>query len=191
MGCAQPPFGIDTSTGLVEERNGSQLCAALAASGVTELTGTPRSSKKDFIRYRYLAAPDGAGYPGNFYWKAFSNSVLVVPQSSLLSWLKPGSRLFRPYEHFLPVREDFSDLLNVWRWAEEHSDQCRGMALATQRAAQEAFTFGGVLRYVMELLIQYRKLLDSGRGDTLCTARGRVIRTGPREHTVAERLLPA
>lgn len=141
--------------GCVKELFEGDICTELERANVTAPPGTPPMGTEDHVQHRYLIVPDGSGYANRIYWMAFSNSLLIVPQSSLLSWLKPGSRLFRPYEHFLPVREDLSNLLDVWKWAEAHPAECEAMALAAQRTARSAFTMEPVLQYWHQLVEGY------------------------------------
>lgn len=155
--------------GCVKPNFDQELCAELEEANVTAPTGTLRIDLEDHLDHRYLVILDGSGYPNRLYWQAFSNSLLLVPQTGLLSWLKPESQVFRPYEHYLPVRGDLSDLLSVWRWAESHSNECRAMAHAAQQAAREVFTTSAVLQYLAELLEGYAE--RQRRARRICSER--------------------
>merc|ERR1712118_380031 len=86
-GCVKPNFVGDLCT-VLEEQN-------LTARGGRG--GKHAVSPDDHVLHRYLLVVDGSGYSNRLYWMAFSNSLLIVQQSSILSWLRPGSvPIFQP-----------------------------------------------------------------------------------------------
>ena len=56
-----------------------------------------------------------------------SNSLVMAPIPQIESWFLE-SRLV-PYVHFLPINDDFSDLVEKYHWAESHPSDCEQMVL--------------------------------------------------------------
>jgi hypothetical protein len=64
---------------------------------------------KDHLKYRYLFVADGWGAA----WRRVplilsSNSLMVKPYSDNIQWFYD---LVKPNEHYLPLKNDLSDLL--------------------------------------------------------------------------------
>eukprot|EP00927_Polykrikos_kofoidii_P073619 TRINITY_DN69638_c0_g1_i1.p1 TRINITY_DN69638_c0_g1~~TRINITY_DN69638_c0_g1_i1.p1 ORF type:complete len:516 (-),score=41.44 TRINITY_DN69638_c0_g1_i1:409-1956(-) len=159
----EPESGVNVRArrcvgGCVSTGVNDAVCAAMEAANATSLRS---ASWKDHVRHRYVVVPDGAGYPGRLYWLSFSNSVMMIPRSSLQSWGKEG--ILRPFEHYLPLRPDMSDILEVRRWAEKNSEAAKDMAVRAQTVAWESFTIGAVLQYWREFITVYAEILGTQR----------------------------
>lgn len=89
----------------------------------------PRMAHLDMQRYKYIAVLRGVDVGSSFYWVMNSGSVGFVMDTPYETF---ASAHFRPWEHYIPVREDCADLVARFDWAEAHPDECREM---TQRAA--------------------------------------------------------
>ena len=68
--------------------------------------------------------------------------VVLVQQSPWVSWLlgplgEENQAALRPFEHFVPVRMDFSDLSQQMRWLEEHPRDAEKIADRAGRWARE------------------------------------------------------
>ena len=85
----------------------------------------------DHIKYKYQLLIDGntCTYP-RAIWQLFSNSVVLKQSSDAVQWFYGA---LRPYEHYLPVNSDMSNLIDVIQWAIDHDDE----ALAISHRAQE------------------------------------------------------
>ena len=53
---------------------------------------------------------------------------LFDQHSCLLNRFSPLSSPEQPWEHFIPVRSDFSDLLDKVEWCERHLDVCHAVS---------------------------------------------------------------
>lgn len=85
------------------------------------------------IRYKHILDVDGEVRTWDAWaWKARSGSVLIS-QASI--WETFFTRQFRPWDHFVPVENDFSDLGEKLAWCAEHDAECRQIA---QRARAHA-----------------------------------------------------
>lgn len=91
--------------------------------------GRPRLSRVDMQRCKYIAVLRGLDVGSSFYWVMNSGSVGFVMETPFQSF---ASGHFRPWEHYIPFREDCADLEERFDWAEAHPAECREM---TRRAA--------------------------------------------------------
>ena len=90
--------------------------------------GRPRMSRIDMQRNKYIAVLRGLDVGSSFYWVMNSGSVGFVMETPYETF---ASQHFRPWEHYIPFREDCADLNERFDWAEEHTYQCEEM---TKRA---------------------------------------------------------
>ncbi|KAJ7784699.1 hypothetical protein B0H16DRAFT_1784695 [Mycena metata] len=93
-------------------RQDDALCRdALARRTVTATTSSRNTSPKEEIyKYKYLLDVDGNTFSGRFLGLLKSGSLVF---KYFNDWL-------RPYEHFIPVLPDLSDLLEKIHWAMEN-----------------------------------------------------------------------
>lgn len=76
-------------------------------------------------RYRYIAVLPGMDVGSSFYWTMNSGSLGFVMESPFETF---ASGHFRPWEHYVPIREDLSDLSEAFDWAEAHPDEASAIA---------------------------------------------------------------
>ncbi|CAB9509055.1 KDEL motif-containing protein 1 [Seminavis robusta] len=89
-------------------------------------------SQADQLWHKYLL--DIGGISGTTWtglrWKLCSNSLVFKVDSGYADW---WHFLLKPYEHYVPVKRDLSDLKAQFDWAEEHPEQVKKI---TQKALQ-------------------------------------------------------
>ncbi len=90
----------------------------------------PRMPREEMQRHKYIAVLRGLDVGSSFYWVMNSGSVGFVMDTPFETF---ASGHFRPWEHYIPFREDLSDLEAHFDWAEAHPDECKAM---TERAAE-------------------------------------------------------
>jgi hypothetical protein len=90
----------------------------------------PRISRQVMQRSKYLAVVRGNDVASSLYWTMNSGSLGLVMESPFETF---GSCHFRPWEHYVPFREDMSDFDAAYEWCEAHQAECEAM---TERAAE-------------------------------------------------------
>ncbi|MEM7174640.1 MAG: glycosyl transferase family 90 [Chlamydiota bacterium] len=111
---------------------------------------------QDAMRYKYLIDVDGTGTTfSRYYWILYSNSVPFKQQTALMQWYYSG---LKPYIHYIPVKSDFSDLIDQVMWAERHDDEAKRIAQNSARFAQENLTAENTLVYLYLILQKYATL---------------------------------
>jgi hypothetical protein len=74
---------------------------------------------------KYLISIQGTDVGTSFGWQIATNSVVMKEANS---WEVFFDCHLRPWEHFVPVARDFSDIAEKIAWSEANADACRQMA---------------------------------------------------------------
>lgn len=94
-------------------------------------------SRRAQIAYKYLLDVDGWVRTWDAWaWKLASGSVVLSPASD---WTTFFTELFEPWEHFVPVAEDFSNLEDRLAWCLAHDDECRAIARRARARVGEVY----------------------------------------------------
>jgi len=84
-----------------------------------------------FLEHRYLLSVEGNDKDSGINWKLASNSLVLMARPRVTSWLMETTLV--PGRHYVLLKDDFSDLLQKWKWCESHQEEC----LAIVRNANE------------------------------------------------------
>jgi hypothetical protein len=87
--------------------------------------------------YRYLIDVDGFVRTFDAWaWKVLSGSVVLAQESP---WETLFTREFAPWEHYVPVREDFADLAERLAWCRANDAECHDIAVRARGRALEVY----------------------------------------------------
>lgn len=78
---------------------------------------------QEMLGYKYILSVEGNDVATNLKWAMSSNSLVLMPVPKVESWFTE-SRL-EPWEHNVPIKDDFSDLLEQKRWCDTHPQECK------------------------------------------------------------------
>lgn len=108
-----------------------------------------------WVQYRYLLAVDGVSFPSAFQWELVSGSTVLKQDSEFIEWFYQA---LTPYVHYIPYKEDCSDLAEKVQWLRSHQEEA-------QQIAQNAYDFyvdnlenEDLMLYYYLLLHEYAKL---------------------------------
>ncbi len=110
----------------------------------------PRIPQAEFARYRYLVDIDGNTNSWGLLAKLAMGSCILKVQSTYRQWYYGD---LRPWEHYLPIRADLSDLEDKVLWCREHDDDARQIAEAGKRFAGQ-LVFGTEMARAAVLLLE-------------------------------------
>ena len=82
---------------------------------------------------RYVISVEGNDVATNLKWAMASNSVVIMPLPRVESYFGEGQLI--PNIHFVPVKHDFSNLVDQIEICEKRSDKCRSVAVAGRQFA--------------------------------------------------------
>ena len=103
----------------------------------------PRESQ---IMYKYILDIDGnASTWDATAWKLNSGSVLFKTNSSWKQWFYDQ---FIEWEHFVPIKDDFSDLQEKYYWCESNQEKCVEMIRNCKKLFQTIYHHKNVAAYM-------------------------------------------
>ena len=112
----------------------------------------------DHIPFKYLIDVDGnASTYSRFFWILLSNCMPLKVESNFMQWYYVG---LTPYYHYLPVKEDSSNLAQQIQWAIDHDSQAAQMANNSQAFAKQYLDEDGVYTYLYHLLKRYAEICN-------------------------------
>lgn len=111
------------------------------------------------LRYKYLIDIDGnASTYSRFYWILRSNCLPLKQDSDFIQWYYG---MLKPYEHFIPIREDCSDLVSQVHWARGHDEEVKQIAEKSAYLAKHRLSTENAYVYLYLTLIKYYDLFKS------------------------------
>ncbi|KAL7554717.1 hypothetical protein ACHAWF_018240 [Thalassiosira exigua] len=81
---------------------------------------------KDQLAYKYIISIEGNDVSSGLKWMLLSNSVVLTPQFTWESWAMEGT--LKPFVHYIPVKDDMSNVEDMVDWAEGHPEEARLIA---------------------------------------------------------------
>lgn len=106
--------------------------------------------RSDMIRYKYILDIDGnASTWDATAWKLNSGSVILKTDSCWNQWFFDK---YKAWEHYVPVKDDMSDLQQQFEWCEAHQAECEQMIRRCKQLFQEVYRFHNVMDYVVQTL---------------------------------------
>jgi hypothetical protein len=92
-----------------------------------------RMSRRQQLHNKYVFDIDGFARTWDAWaWKMLSGSVVLSPSSW---WETTFTRAFTPWEHFVPVAADLSDVATRLEWCRANDEECHAMARRARRRA--------------------------------------------------------
>ena len=114
------------------------------------------ASKDEHIQHKYLLDIDGNSCAySRLYWILLSNSTCLKQVTSDEQWYYAG---LKPGVHYIPLKEDLSDLIDKITWAKSHPAECEQIAKNATGFAENNLGYFDVLKYIYLLLNEYAKL---------------------------------
>jgi len=116
------------------------------------------SSIEEQCSYKYLPVIDGCmcTYPG-YQWRLLSNSVVFKQKSKEIQWFY---LLLEPNIHYVPVKNDLSDITSQILWAQQNDEICNNIAKKATEFVLDNLTFEDIYVYFYKVLHYYSSLQD-------------------------------
>lgn len=115
----------------------------------------PFATLQKQLSYKYLPVLDGVmcTYPG-YQWRLLSNSIVFKQKSDEVQWFYLA---LKPYEHYIPIKEDMSDLIDKINWAKSNDEKCKDITKkATEFVLTDLMIEDGYV-YLFKVLQNYAK----------------------------------
>ncbi len=86
------------------------------------LRNTHRSMREQ-LRFKYILSLEGNDVATGLKWQMLSNSVVFMTKPTIVSFFMED--LLVPFVHYVPVKEDLSNLVEMVLWARENDERVR------------------------------------------------------------------
>jgi glycosyl transferase family 90 len=87
---------------------------------------------KDMLKYKYLIVVEGNDLASNLPWALSSNSVVLMPRITR-EGIVANNRFLEPFQHYIPLKNNFKDLNQKIEWCEANQDACRNITKTANR----------------------------------------------------------
>lgn len=94
-------------------------------------------SLKHQLKYKYLLSLEGNDVASGLKWKLYSNSVVFMRKPRIVSWAMEDK--LEPYEHYIPLLDDFSDFKEKIEWANNNQDKCKEISINATKFIEQFF----------------------------------------------------
>ena len=103
--------------------------------------------------YKYIVNIDGHSSAFRLCLELSMGSVVLLVGSKYKLWIHD---MIRPYEHYVPIREDLSDLYDIIRWCKNNENKCLEIINNARNFYNQSLSRNGIFDYLQNLLIQLR-----------------------------------
>jgi hypothetical protein len=112
----------------------------------------------DMVGYKYILDIDGNSCTWDATaWKLNSGSVILKTESRWRQWFYDD---YLPWVHYVPIKDDFSNLQEMYQWCEENQDKCREIITNAKQLFQKTYRFHNVVKYTITLLDKLHEIND-------------------------------
>jgi hypothetical protein len=90
---------------------------------------------ENIIKYKYLIDIDGnTNTWDSLVWKLYSGSVVLKQESIWKQWYYDG---LKAWEHYIPLKNDFSDLDEIIEWSMSNDKKCKAIAASAKSFVEQ------------------------------------------------------
>jgi hypothetical protein len=111
-------------------------------NGIIDKSNRDYLSTIDLIKYKYLIDIGGNGYSGRLKYLLFSKRPLLIIDRAYIEYFHDN---LIPYIHYIPVKEDLSDLLQQVKWMTENYQKSLEIANNAYKFAMDNFTLDKII----------------------------------------------
>ena len=111
-------------------------------------------------KYKYIVHIDGHVSAFRLSAMLKLNSVMLIVESKWKMWF---SDLLVPYEHYVPIKSDLSDLYEQIEWCKANDDLCECIAANARDFSELYLEKDGLLDYTQKMLMELKHFMDYSR----------------------------
>jgi hypothetical protein len=108
--------------------------------------------------YKYIINVEGHVCAFRLSLELEMGCCILLVESDYKLWY---SHLLKPYEHYVPVKSDLSDLLEKVEWCKAHDMKCKKIAYNARKFSSLYLTKEGILNYLETLLIKLKGIVGN------------------------------
>lgn len=88
-------------------------------------------SIEEMLKYKYIISIEGNDVATNLKWIMYSNSIVFMPKPFIESWIMESHLI--PYYHYIPIKNDFSDIEDQIKWCNDNPNKCKEISLNAKK----------------------------------------------------------
>lgn len=111
---------------------------------------TPKQQSK----YKYIIHVDGHVSALRLSYELSMNCVILIVKSKWKMWF---SDFLIPYKHYIPIKEDLSDIIDIIKWCQNNDNECKKIAKNAKEFYNQYLQKDGVFDYFQKLFIDLKK----------------------------------
>lgn len=111
-------------------------------------------------KFKYIVHIDGHVSAFRLSAMLKLNSVILIVESKWKMWF---SDLLVPYEHYVPIKSDLSDLYEQIEWCKANDDLCECIAANARDFSELYLEKDGLLDYTQKMLMDLKQFMDYSR----------------------------
>lgn len=105
--------------------------------------------------YKYVINVDGHVSAYRLSMELESGSVVLLVNSKYKLWYRD---MLEPFTHFVPIKEDLSDLVEKILWCKANDSKCKKIASNALAFTKKYLSKDGILNYLQKLLFEIKKV---------------------------------
>lgn len=125
---------------------------------INNYTVKNKMSIKEQLKYKFIISVEGNDFATNLSWIMLSNSVPIMPKCTVETW-KLESYLIE-YEHYIPLKNDFSDLQIQMEWCLNNLDKCEDIAFNSRLYVLQFFNNEKEKKIIDQVIKKYINNVD-------------------------------
>ena len=111
-------------------------------------------SIKDQLDYMFIISVEGGDFATNHSWIMLSNSVPLMPKPYIETW-KVENELIE-YVHYVPLKNDFSDLDSQMKWCLNNLEKCKEIAYMSKLYVLQFFDSEKETKIIKDVIEIYK-----------------------------------
>jgi hypothetical protein len=117
----------------------------------------PKLTPTEQSMYKYIVHIDGHSSAFRLSLEFAMRSVILKVDSKYSLWF---SHLIKPYEHYIPVKSDLSDLHAQIEWCRTHDSECKQIAENAYIFYKHTLSKTGILDFLQKLILSVRQNIN-------------------------------
>ena len=101
-------------------------------------------------KYKYILNIDGYVSAYRLSSELSMGSVVLIVKSEYKLWFSSN---LKEYVHYVPVKEDLSDIIQIIQWCKDNDEKCKKIAANAMDFFKKYLSKDGILNYLQEKLI--------------------------------------
>ena len=104
--------------------------------------------------YKYIINVDGHVSAFRLSIELVMGSVILMVDSDWEIWYK---KMLKPYEHYVPIKKDLSDLIEQIKWCKKNDEKCKEIARNAETFYFKYLQKDGIVDYLQKTLVDLKE----------------------------------